>query len=94
MFPKASKIRLKGVQQKKLHEKVWQRDDCCCAICGQFIEAGVKAHHEPPKSKGGQDIEENLITLCNECHHQRHFGEVKKYEAMCKDYLNSMYGNE
>lgn len=94
MFPKASNIRLKGEKLKKLNESIMKRDNHCCAICGQFVEAGVKAHHEPPRSKGGQDIPENMITLCYKCHGQRHFGEVKKYEAMCKNYLHTLYENK
>lgn len=93
MFPKKNKIILKGVKQKKLHEAVWRRDNCCCALCGQFIEAGVKAHHEPPRSHGGQDIEENLITLCNGCHYQRHFGAVREYKEKCENYLHEVYGH-
>ena len=56
MMLKTKKVILTGKKQRLLHEEVYQRDGGCCAICGAPVPEGVKAHHEPPKSQGGQDI--------------------------------------
>lgn len=92
MMLKTKKVILTGKKQRLLHEEVYQRDGGCCAICGAPVPEGVKAHHEPPKSHGGQDIKENLITLCHECHAQRHFNAPREYKAKCREYLKGLYG--
>lgn len=92
MMLKTKKVILTGKKQRLLHEEVYQRDGGCCAICGAPVPEGVKAHHEPPKSHGGQDIKENLIMLCPECHAQRHFNAPREYKAKCREYLEGLYG--
>lgn len=92
MMLKTKKVILTGKKQRLLHEEVYQRDGGCCAICGAPVPEGVKAHHEPPKSQGGQDIKENLIVLCQNCHAQRHFNAPREYKAKCKEYLKGLYG--
>jgi len=48
--------------------QILQRDGFKCKLCGRSPPE-VKLHidHWIPKSKGGLDIEENLITACSEC---------------------------
>lgn len=92
MMLKTKKVILTGKKQRLLHEEVYQRDGGCCAICGAPVPEGVKAHHEPPKSQGGQDIKENLIMLCQECHAQRHFNAPREHKAKCREYLEGLYG--
>lgn len=92
MMLKTKKVILTGKKQRLLHEEVYQRDGGCCAICGAPVPEGVKAHHEPPKSQGGQDIKENLIMLCQDCHAQRHFNAPREYKAKCQSYLGRLYG--
>lgn len=92
MFPKTKAVRLTGKKQKELHAEVYKRDGGCCAICGAPLPEGVKAHHEPPKSHGGQDIKKNLVLLCQECHMQRHFSAPREYKAKCQSYLGRLYG--
>ena len=92
MMLKTKKVILTGKKQRLLHEEVYQRDGGCCAICGAPVPEGVKAHHEPPKNHGGQDIKENLIMLCQDCHAQRHFNAPREYKAKCKEYLKGLYG--
>jgi 5-methylcytosine-specific restriction endonuclease McrA len=49
---------------------ILKRDKFKCIYCGKTsIEDGVKLHldHVHPKSKGGQDIAENLVTSCKQC---------------------------
>ena len=46
--------------------KVWERDRGCCVYCGS-PRAAPEAHFIP-RSQGGLGIEENILTLCRECH--------------------------
>lgn len=58
--------------------KVKTRDGFTCRLCGDwkgkyYSETGavvedIHAHHIIPKSQGGPDTMENLITLCDLCH--------------------------
>ncbi|PYU19637.1 MAG: hypothetical protein DMG32_24045 [Acidobacteria bacterium] len=53
-----------------LHRSVLQRDGWRCQSCGS--RTALEVHHITPRSKLGDDVEENLITLCWECHRQIH----------------------
>ena len=48
---------------------IFQRDDFKCRICGNRASDGRKLviDHWNPRSKGGKDDINNLITLCDEC---------------------------
>ena len=38
-------------------------------------------------------IEENIVTLCSECHYQEDFVlETKRYEEYIENYLRGIYG--
>lgn len=42
---------------------------------------------------GGLGVEENIVTLCRECHYKEDFGQdTKLYEQRIEDYLKSKYG--
>lgn len=44
---------------------------------------------------GGLGIEENIVTLCPECHYQEDFGQdTKLYEQYIENYLKDIYGVE
>jgi hypothetical protein len=62
-----------------IRSKVLRRDGYKCANCGwshaewnpsdpRFLEL----HHVRPHAKGGENVEENLITLCTVCHDDLH----------------------
>lgn len=53
---------------KKVKEKVWERDNHCCVICGSTT--AMPNAHFIPRSKGGLGIEENILTLCIDCHNK------------------------
>ena len=76
---KEEKVRLTGEQLRRLNMRVWDRDEECCVVCGKWVPAGTKMHHEPLKSNKGQDREQDMFCLCMDCHHERHFGK------RCKD---------
>ncbi len=53
----------------KLREKIKERDNFTCQICGKAMPDGVGLHidHIVPVSKGGKTVESNLQVLCSKC---------------------------
>ena len=56
-------------------EAVLHRDNYTCQCCGKK-NCRLEVHHIVFRSNGGTDDEENLITLCKECHDGVHAGTV------------------
>ena len=56
-------------------EAVLHRDNYTCQCCGKK-NCRLEVHHIKFKSNGGTDDEENLITLCEDCHKGVHAGIV------------------
>jgi hypothetical protein len=54
---------------KALRNLVFERDSYTCATCEL---PATDAHHLVPRSHGGRDIPENLISLCRSCHMMIH----------------------
>ncbi len=48
------------------------RDDFSCVQCG--VGGLVYVHHIVPRSDGGTDDHDNLVTLCPACHGLEHRG--------------------
>lgn len=60
--------------------KIMERDEFKCRICGRGVpEVTLHIDHWIPKSKGGLDIYENLVTLCSECNLSKS-ATIPKYE--------------
>jgi 5-methylcytosine-specific restriction endonuclease McrA len=72
LHDKSPRLRLDPERYKALHRLVLERDGWRCQSCGSHV--GLEVHHITPRSKLGHDAEENLITLCLECHWQIHSG--------------------
>lgn len=51
---------------KAVKDAVWERDRHRCILCGS-PQAMPNAHFVA-RSQGGLGIEENIITLCRQCH--------------------------
>ena len=66
----------------KLFKEVHERDNYTCQICGKERYGLDYPHHVLFKSRGGSDTNENLITLCMECH------RVLSDDIPCKELLN------
>lgn len=82
----------KKVNVAELNALVHERDNDCCVYCGIWVDPGEKFHHEPPKSQGGQDKEEHAVTLCYDCHWERHNGKNSiDVKEKARNYLRSMY---
>lgn len=78
----------------KVKEAVRQRDSIdgwpCCIYCGSPY--ALPEAHYLPRSHLGLGIEENILTLCRECHEA--YDRSRKREEMkafFKDYLQSKY---
>lgn len=70
--------------------KVWERDGYCCVWCGNSQSAPVA--HFIPRVHGGLGVEENILTLCTDCHykydHTTARGEMMQFFRL---YLNNKY---
>ncbi len=60
---------------------VLDRDGYKCQLCG--AKQDLHLHHIVPRSKGGVDRPENLITLCSECHSKVH-NDLTTYTPILK----------
>ena len=60
---------------QKVKDKVKARDGGRCIICGR---PGIPNAHYIRRSQGGLGIEENIVTLCPECHHDFDNGSKRK----------------
>ena len=56
-------------------EAILNRDSYKCQICGAK-DTRLEVHHITYRSQGGTDDENNLITLCEDCHSAIHKGEL------------------
>ena len=55
---------------------VLRRDGGCCRVPGCRNATFVDVHHLRPRSEGGSDDVENLVTLCAAHHHAIHDGRL------------------
>lgn len=76
---------------------VYARDGYACALCDS--KEHIQIHHCEPRSVGGSDFPENLITLCSVCHALAHGTKLRDcpdmtmndvYQA-CVEYLADYY---
>lgn len=56
-------------------EAIINRDNYTCQICGKK-NIRLEVHHIIFRSQGGTDNENNLITLCGDCHNGIHNGKI------------------
>lgn len=74
-FPKTAPIRLGQSEYQKLRERVLTRDAWRCQFCGSMTN--LEVHHQLFRSHSGEDVGDNLITVCNECHSSLHVGKMQ-----------------
>jgi len=67
---KSPRLRLDATSYRDLHRQVLERDGWRCQVCGSM--QGLQVHHLNFRSQAGGDVEQNLITLCAECHEWMH----------------------
>ena len=72
----------------KVKAEVLARDKWC-VFCGK---QGSPNAHYLPRSKGGLGIEQNILTLCWECHNRYdHTTERQKMMEFFRNYLKDIY---
>ena len=69
---KAPRLRIDPNAYCELHRQVLQRDGWRCQFCGSLQQ--LQVHHLKFRSRSGDDDQQNLITLCAECHGGIHKG--------------------
>jgi 5-methylcytosine-specific restriction endonuclease McrA len=67
---KSPRLRLDANSYRELHRQVLERDGWRCQVCGSM--QCLQVHHLKFRSQSGGDEEQNLITLCTECHERVH----------------------
>lgn len=74
---------------KAVKESVFERDGGCCVWCGK---PGLPEAHFIPRSRGGLGIEQNILTLCRECHEKFDHGTNRNsMRDFFETYLKSKY---
>jgi 5-methylcytosine-specific restriction endonuclease McrA len=68
---KHPRLRLDRDSHRQLRRSVLQRDQWRCQSCG--ATAGLEVHHMTSRGRLGDNVEENLITLCRRCHQKIHW---------------------
>ncbi len=72
--PKKPRLRLDAEAYQELCRQVLERDNWRCQECG--VMSNLELHHIDFRSRGGDDSELNLITLCTVCHTHAHRGSI------------------
>jgi len=67
---KNPRLKLDATSYRELHRHVLERDGWRCQFCGSM--QNLQVHHLKFRSQSGDDEEQNLITLCADCHEQMH----------------------
>ena len=68
--PKHQRLKLDPISFESLRQQVLHRDGWRCQSCGAM--SNLEVHHQEFRSHLGNDLEENLITLCTKCHSDTH----------------------
>jgi 5-methylcytosine-specific restriction endonuclease McrA len=50
---------------------IFKRDDYTCVYCGSQKEKLLTIDHVIPRSKGGNDKWDNVVTACNKCNNEK-----------------------
>jgi len=69
--PKAFPLRLDPLSYESLRQQILRRDGWRCQSCGTM--SNLEVHHREFRSHSGEDLEENLISLCTACHARVHY---------------------
>ena len=74
---------------REVKKSVYKRDKGLCILCGR---PGNPNAHFIPRSHNGLGIEENIVTLCKDCHYDFDNTDRRKIiEERIRQYLNLKY---
>ena len=83
---------------QQVKNKVYLRDNQKCIICGSIY--GLPEAHYISRAKGGLGIEQNIVTLCRNCHSIFDLNKINASKADAdkikndiKEYLQNYYGD-
>ncbi len=71
-LPKQRRLRLDRGGYGQLRQQILDRDGWKCQHCGRRDQ--LQIHHLVRRSQMGPDTEDNLMTVCSDCHRQLHLG--------------------
>lgn len=74
-------------------EKVYERDNHCCLWCERYVDVSNACCHYIARSQGGLGIEENILTLCADCHRLYDGRGRNEMKPVFSKYLKSKYKN-
>ena len=75
---------------KAVKAAVYARDGGCCVLCGS--PRGLPCCHYLSRAQGGLGIEENIVTLCDNCHREYDQGyHRQEIRAELREYLKKQY---
>lgn len=87
--PKRHKMTVACDISPEVKRKVEERDNGRCVICGN---RGLPNAHFISRAQCGLGIEENIVCLCPQCHHDFDNGDKREeYGAQIEAYLRSRY---
>ena len=67
---------------QKVKKRVWERDNHCCVFC--YNPYAMPNAHYLSRAHGGLGIEQNIVTLCQKCHHELDNGKDKELSQAIK----------
>lgn len=76
-YPKPSIIRVFRYVRKEYNKvpltrrNIYKRDSYSCVYCNESSRKDLTLDHVIPRSKGGKDTWENLVTACNDCNSEK-----------------------
>lgn len=74
----------------KVKKRVWDRDGGRCVICGR--KNAMPTCHYVSRAQGGLGIEENIVTLCQDCHFELDNTTRRNgYKKFLAKYLSMFY---
>lgn len=75
----------------QVRQRVEERDNYCCIFCGR---PGRGEAHFIGRAQGGLGVEQNILTVCRECHFQLDNGQATKlYRQKAEAYLRAKYSD-
>ena len=79
---------------QKTKKTVWERDSYACVVCKRGGYGVMPNAHFVPRSKGGLGVEQNVVTLCMECHNKFDHGDREERSAcrhIIREHLQNCY---